>query len=163
MVHPQASQRVGFDFSMLQENVGATPSQQHALQDESDIVILGGGPAGLAVAVLLARDAGKKVTIYEKSSDLAQADEESYPIGVNPRGLRVLEMVDKVMRGSGQFGENGSIDVASGVVNGWCIHDGKKQVALAKSGTVLGTTRGAVVSELYKVCLLYTSPSPRDS
>ena len=131
--------------------VAPTPSQDAALEPVNEVIVLGGGPAGLAAAVLLARDHGVAVTLYEKASDLSQSDEESYPIGVNPRGLRVLSMVDKCFAGSGQFGENGAIDVATGVVNGWCIHDGKKQIALAKSGTVMGTTRGVVVSELYKV------------
>ena len=45
-----------------------------------------------------------------------------------------------------------AIDVAAGKVAGWSIFDGKagKQIALLKSGTVVGTTRGKVVSELYK-------------
>jgi 2-polyprenyl-6-methoxyphenol hydroxylase-like FAD-dependent oxidoreductase len=70
-----------------------TPLQDEALNEE--VIVLGAGASGLAAAVLLARQ-GMKVTIYERMQDLDQADEESYPIGVNPRGLEVLRRVDPV-------------------------------------------------------------------
>ena len=123
--------------------VSPTPSQLSALESEH-VIILGAGASGLAAAVLLARDHNVKVTVYERMDDLAQADEESYPIGVNPRGMKVLKMISPAMEDA--------IDVAAGKVAGWSIFDGKagKQIALLKSGTVVGTTRGKVVSELYK-------------
>ena len=120
-----------------------TPLQDEALNEE--VIVLGAGASGLAAAVLLARQ-GMKVTIYERMQDLDQADEESYPIGVNPRGLEVLRRVDPALEKA--------IDVTDfGKVAGWCIREPKKEIAKLKSGTVVGTTRGKVVAELYAAAL----------
>jgi ribosomal protein L12E/L44/L45/RPP1/RPP2 len=40
-----------------------------------------------------------------------------------------------------------------GKVAGWCIREPKKEIAKLKSGTVVGTTRGKVVAELYAAAL----------
>ena len=103
------------------------------------IVIIGAGASGLAAAILLARR-GLDVTVVDKLSDLSQSDEESYPIGVNPRGLRVLEMVDPALRHA--------IEVA-GVIEGWSIRKPDSEIARLPSGTVVGSTRGRVVAALH--------------
>ena len=107
------------------------------------VIILGAGASGLAAAVLLARDHGARVMVYERMGNISQADEESYPIGVNPRGMKVLKMVDPSLEQQ--------IDITKfGKIAGWSITDPKKEIARLASGTVVGTTRGKVVAELYK-------------
>lgn len=111
--------------------------------DSAPVVIIGAGASGLAAAILLARR-GLHVTVLDKQEDLSQADEESYPIGVNPRGLRVLEMVNPEIRKA--------IEVA-GVIDGWSITKPDKEIARLPSGTVIGSTRGRVVAALYDEAL----------
>ncbi len=120
------------------------PSQSAALAepgDESAVIVVGAGASGLAAAILLAR-AGKAVTVYERMTDVDQPYELSYPIVVNPRGMKVLKAIDPSLEKE--------IDVATGMVAGWSIMGPKKEIARMKSGTVLGTTRGAVVSALFR-------------
>ena len=85
-----------------------------------------------------------QVTVYESQQDISQNDLESYPIGINPRGMRTLKMVNPAMEQA--------IDVATGMVAAWSIMAPTKQIARSKSGTVLGTTRGAVVAEPRSSC-----------
>ena len=130
----------------VQEYTVATPGTAKPFHDDAmneHIIILGAGASGLAAAVLLARDHGMRVTVYERMLSVDQADEESYPIGINPRGLAVLKKVDPKLETS--------IDVTNyGKVAGWSITAPKKEIARLKSGTVVGTTRGKVVAELYR-------------
>ena len=55
--------------------------------------IIGGGPVGLASALLLAKQ-GYKSIVYEGRSEIPTNIEESYPIGINPRTLHTLEIID---------------------------------------------------------------------
>ena len=66
------------------------------VSDSSQIVssmdrvhIIGGGPVGYSMALTLAK---RKIpcVIYEKSKEIRYDMAESYPIGVNQRGLRTL-------------------------------------------------------------------------
>lgn len=108
-----------------------------------EIIVIGAGASGLASAILLARDHGANVIVYERQLSVAQSDEESYPIGVNPRGMKTLRLVDP------------GIEVANGSItekiHGWSIRDRAREIARLPSGTVIGTTRGKVVSELWRV------------
>ena len=56
--------------------------------------IIGGGPVGLATALLLAKE-GYKSIVYEGRSEIPTNVEESYPIGINPRALKTLEVIDE--------------------------------------------------------------------
>mmetsp|Transcript_12349 Transcript_12349/g.35523 ORF Transcript_12349/g.35523 Transcript_12349/m.35523 type:complete len:454 (+) Transcript_12349:46-1407(+) len=106
-----------------------------------EVIVLGAGASGLSAAILLAREHGARVTVYERQLDLSQSDEESYPIGVNPRGLRTLAMVEPTME----------VGDTSAKVEAWSIWEGSRRVALLPSGTVVATTRGHVVTELWRV------------
>lgn len=129
--------------SNLHRNMEATPLQENALTPPS-VIILGAGGSGLSLAILLARDHGMKIDVYDALETLQQDDLQSYPIGINPRGMATLKAVDPTLEKA--------IDVATGMVDAWMIMaPPMKRIARMASGTVLGTTRGAVVAELAKV------------
>lgn len=109
--------------------------------DTEPIIIVGAGIAGLAAAILLARDHGCKVEVYEAATDLSQKLEESYPIGVNPRGMNVLDKINPSLRKDIEL---------SGLIDGWSINANDKEVAKLPSGVVVGTTRITVIACLYK-------------
>ena len=114
-------------------SIAPTPQTDAALKD-GHVIVLGAGASGLAAAVLLARDHGMQVTVYERMDSISQEDEESYPIGVNPRGMKVLKAVDPALEQA--------IDITDyGKVAGWTIREPAKVIAKLPSGTVVGTTR----------------------
>jgi len=112
--------------------------------DPQHLVVVGAGIAGLAAAILLVRDHGFSASIYESQVDLSvgKSPEESYPVGVTPRGFRVLEQVF-------ERAVPAAIELA-GLVGGWSINASGREVARQESGTVIGTTRGAIVAELFR-------------
>jgi len=130
-------------FSPSEDTVGSAAAQPVILNKAAteEIIIVGAGIAGLAAAILLARDHGFKVTVYESATDLSQKLEESYPIGVNPRGLRTLDAINPALRTE--------IELA-GMIDGWSINSNGREVAALASGVVAATTRGTVVAALYK-------------
>lgn len=76
---------------------------------------------------------------------MEQADEESYPIGLNPRGLEVLEMIaPELLEYFNQYG----------TVKGWQITTSSlRRIAFTPSGLTVGTTRGRVVTLLLREAL----------
>jgi 2-polyprenyl-6-methoxyphenol hydroxylase-like FAD-dependent oxidoreductase len=62
------------------------------------IIIVGAGACGLAAAILLSREFGVDVTVFDALTTLEQDATESYPIGVNPRGLSVLDWINPAIR-----------------------------------------------------------------
>ena len=131
-----------------------------------DFIVIGGGPAGLASAIFLSKK-GYKVSIFEKNSNLEQKIEESYPIGINPRGMRVLEKLEGLVeRDLNNNDNNNNVegekkeenvlstlirDMKRDVIEGWNIYVYGWKVASVKSGTTCGATRGGVVQSLYHV------------
>jgi flavin-dependent dehydrogenase len=55
--------------------------------------IIGGGPAGFSAALLLAKE-GFRSVVYEGRNEIPDIIEESYPIGVNPRALKTMELIN---------------------------------------------------------------------
>ena len=55
--------------------------------------IIGGGPVGLATALLLAKD-GIPSIVYESRSEIPNNQKESYPIGLNPRAFKTLDLIN---------------------------------------------------------------------
>ena len=107
--------------------------------------IIGGGPVGLSLALLLAKQ-NKRSVVYEGRLEIVQNIDESYPIGVNARGLHTLKQIDEKLAQS-------VLDTGK-MVNSWQIYGGKQMVAEQLSGTVLGTSRGKVNILLYEAVLL---------
>ena len=96
--------------------------------------IVGGGPAGFATALLLSKD-GHTSTVYESRASVVHDPEESYPIGVNARGMHTLELIDPALAAACR--DTGM------VINAWQIFGGKMKVAEQESGVVYGTSRGS--------------------
>ena len=102
--------------------------------------IIGGGPVGLATALLLAKE-GYQSIVYEGRSEIPTNVEESYPIGINPRTLKTLEVIDENLANEAR--NTGKI------VDSWQIFGGKTRFAKMDSRVVYGTSRGKVNTLLY--------------
>ena len=107
----------------------------------NEFIIIGAGPVGLAAACLLAKQ-GFDVKVFEGRKDIPNNLEESYPIGINPRAIHCLEMIDPDLKKSALQ--------ESRLVNAWQIFGGSRMVADLRSETVYGTTRGSVNLFLYQ-------------
>jgi kynurenine 3-monooxygenase len=109
---------------------------------KGNILIVGAGPAGLAASLLLS-ERGYDCHVYDKAITLVQNDEESYPIGLNPRGLQSLRRIDT----SGILYEKVSSETP---ISGWSIFKVDREVFSFPSGTTIGATRGGVTYQLYE-------------
>jgi kynurenine 3-monooxygenase len=95
-------------------------------------IIVGGGPVGFAAALLLAKQ-GYPSEVYEGRPSIPDDPQESYPIGVNPRGLHTLSLIDP-----------GLCDKLKSVgtrVDSWQIFVGPRRVGISQSGVTFGTSR----------------------
>uniref|UniRef100_A0A0G4IAQ4 FAD-binding domain-containing protein n=1 Tax=Chromera velia CCMP2878 TaxID=1169474 RepID=A0A0G4IAQ4_9ALVE len=106
----------------------------------SKFAIIGGGPVGLLTASGLARR-GFSVDVYEGRPSIDQKVEESYPIGVNLRGLQALECVDPQLRKD--------VEESGRVIDSWNIYGGKRMVAQVKSGACWSQSRYQVTKVIY--------------
>ena len=121
----------------------------------TNYVIIGAGPVGLLAGlsirdkIVSRRDESSadsyssiKITIYERRTNISQILGESYPIGINPRGLHALKIL--CHDAFKEVEKNGS------VVNSFDIYSGSRNVASVACGTVLGHTRYGVTDALYQ-------------
>jgi 2-polyprenyl-6-methoxyphenol hydroxylase-like FAD-dependent oxidoreductase len=111
----------------------APPNPTMAATDH--YLIVGGGPVGFATALLLAKK-GIRSTVFEGRDAVINIPEESYPIGVNARGLHTMELIDPAV--AQECRDTGKI------INSWQIFGGKSKVAHLDSGVVYGTSRARV-------------------
>lgn len=86
----------------------------------ADFYIIGGGPVGFCVSLLLAKQ-GIRSVIFESRSSIPNDPEQSYPIGVNPRGIHALEQID--LDCAQKIKDSGMI------VDSWQIFGGERRVA----------------------------------
>lgn len=107
----------------------------------TDYIIVGAGPAGLACALLL-QQLGNNVIVYEGRDSIPNDPQQSYPIGINPRTLHTLSLIEKSL-------EEKAISTGI-IVDAWHIYGGPMKVADLKSGSVYGTTRGGMNVLLYE-------------
>jgi len=108
----------------------------------SEFIIIGAGPAGIAAGIALTKR-GHSVSIYERADSLYQRDEDSYPIGLNPRGLRVFDVIDP----SGELRKAVADETP---IDAWSIYRGASRITRFPSGTTVGATRIGVAYNLYK-------------
>jgi kynurenine 3-monooxygenase len=114
----------------------------------TDFVVIGAGPAGLLAATGLAKR-GFPVQVYEGRPSLDQRPEESYPIGLNLRGLRAVERVagkpyaDRLLK-------------EGYVVDEWAIMAGGRKVAKVSSGHCYSHTRFAVTKACFDAATVGT-------
>jgi len=105
-------------------------------------IVVGAGPAGIGAAICLAKR-GFEVDVYERMENLDQSDEDSYPIGLNPRGMNALDAID----GTGALRESVTKETP---IDAWNIYSGTKRITTFPSGTTVGSTRGGVTYCLFK-------------
>ena len=111
-----------------------------AAPTEAAFIVIGAGPVGCAVASLLHKQ-GHQTVIYERLSHIEPNPETSYPIGVNPRGLRTIRQISE--------GLESKVKAEGLLVQAWEIYAGKFKVATLRSGSTYGTTRAGVNYALY--------------
>ncbi|CAK4700306.1 hypothetical protein LEN26_020012 [Aphanomyces euteiches] len=106
-------------------------------------IVVGGGPVGCLAALQLAKN-GHQVTVYEGRSEIPNDPEQSYPIGVNPRGLHAIASAAPEV--------TARIRNDARVIDSIEIFAGQKLVAKLPSGLTYGTSRGNVNLFLWEVC-----------
>jgi hypothetical protein len=127
--------------------VGQQPPQQQSQQqgfNNPAYHIIGGGPVGICMALLLAKQ-GIRSVVYEGRTHIVHVPEESYPIGVNARGMDAMRQISEELARK--------IEDSGKMVDAWQIFGGKYKVAEEKSGVVVGTSRGMVNKLLAQVCV----------
>ncbi|KDO27602.1 hypothetical protein SPRG_06870 [Saprolegnia parasitica CBS 223.65] len=112
----------------------------------SAYTVIGGGPVGCAAALQLAQR-GHSVTIYEGRDSIPTDPEQSYPIGVNPRGLHAIASVAPAVAER--------VRTEGRVIDAWQIYAGARCVAKQLSGVVYGTSRGNVNLHLMNAALAH--------
>ncbi|KAJ3338738.1 kynurenine 3-monooxygenase, mitochondrial precursor [Gonapodya sp. JEL0774] len=123
--------------------------------DSSDYLVIGAGPVGLLAALGLAKR-GFAVTVFEGRDSLDQRREESYPIGVNLRGIRALGSIGGPALAS-QLQNSGTI------IDSFDIYGGKRRVAQAVGGTIWSQTRFAVTKAIYDACIEFENAKSVDT
>ena len=119
-------------FIILVACMGATSSPNMISKTIKKVHIIGGGPTGISIGLLLAKE-GVSSVIYEGRREISNNVEESYPIGVNQRGLHTLNLISKQTA-------DACLDTGKSI-DSWNICAGKRTVAEQKSGVVVGTSR----------------------
>ena len=108
------------------------------------ILIVGGGPAGLAAALAFDNNNYKNIVVLEGRADMNFDVENSYPVGVNFRGQTAIKNL------FGSSTENSDVSNLGLRVDQWKILVGPGiNVANFESGLVVGTSRAGVTNLLY--------------
>ena len=89
--------------------------KESTAQSKETYSIIGAGPVGLATALLLAKN-GIPSIVYESRSEISNDLRESYPIGLNPRAFKTLDLIDPEL--------SDKIRSTANIVDSWQIYGG---------------------------------------
>lgn len=126
-------------------STSSSSSSSPTTNNNNNIIIIGCGASGLASAILLEREFGYTVTVYEALENLETSYQDSFPVGVNARGQAIMSRInDDALK---------ALKQANGVIPGFSIMKNAEKVAYVEWGTHIGTLRGGVVMSFYNDAL----------
>jgi hypothetical protein len=115
------------EFQQPMQHAQQQPQQQQGFNNPA-YHIIGGGPVGICMALLLAKQ-GIRSVVYEGRTHIVHVPEESYPIGVNARGMDAMRQISQDLARK--------VEDSGRMVDAWQIIGGKYKVAEEKSGVVV--------------------------